>query len=149
MSKRRLDGSVVVASRRRKRDLTPLHGCKRGRFAEPFFVDHGCLGKRKAFESEIDSMHKRLRTMPPRCTPEQVVAVLLPHLLRLKSVYVQEQQRTAQLEKNNAVLANAVKHLNENNMALTSRLEAAGRELEMCRYRLVMSQSYPHQMSGV
>ena len=116
MSKRRLDGSVVVASRRRKRDEDIFLGCKRGRFAEPPVVE--CLGKRKAFESELDSMHKRLRTMPPRCTPEQVVAVLLPHLLRLQSVYVQEQQRSAQLQSNNNVLASAVKRLNESNMAL-------------------------------
>lgn len=147
MSKRRLDGSVVVASRRRKRDEDAFFGCKRGRFVEPAVV--GCLGKRKAFESELDSMHKRLRTMPPRCTPEQVVAVLLPHLLRLNSVYVQEQQRSAQLETNNTVLANAVKRLNESNMMLTSRLEAAGRELEMCRYRLMVNEPRPHQLSGV
>jgi len=147
MSKRRLDGSVVVTSRRRKRDEDALFGCKRGRFVEPAVVE--CLGKRKAFESELDSMRKRLRTMPPRCTPEQVVAVLLPHLLRLNSVYVQEQQRSAQLETNNTVLANAVKRLNESNMMLTSRLEAAGRELEMCRYRLMVNEPRPHQLSGV
>lgn len=147
MSKRRLDGSVVVMpSRRRKRDDDDDFLLKRARFDSFSTPCESHLGKRKAFDDELTRLHKRLRVLPPRFTPEQVAAALLPHLLRIQNLYANSLQRVRQLEQNNNVLAKAVHNLNGSNVELTEELHVIRRELDMTKWRLLAMQPAPHQI---
>jgi hypothetical protein len=147
MSKRRSNGSVIVPSRRRKRDDAEDFLLKRARTINFSCSQPPCeslLGKRKAFDDELTHLHKRLRVLPPRFTPEQVAAALLPHLLRIQSLYVNSLQRVKQLEQHNKVLANAVHTLNESNIELTNELNTTRRELDLCKWRFLATQPVPH-----
>ena len=104
------------------------------------------MGKRKAFDDELTHLHKRLRILPPRFTPEQVAAALLPHLLRIQNLYANSLQQVKQLEQNNKVLANAVHNLNGSNVELTEELHVIRRELDMTKWRLLAMQPAPHQI---
>jgi hypothetical protein len=147
MSKRRLDGSVVVIpSRRRKRDDDGDFLLKRARLDNFSIPCESHLGKRKAFDDELTHLHKRLRVLPPRFTPEQVAAALLPHLLRIQNLYANSLQQVKQLEQNNKVLANAVHNLNGSNVELTEKLDVIRRELDMTKWRLLAMQPTPHQI---
>jgi len=147
MSKRRLDGSVVVIpSRRRKRDDDGDFLLKRARLDNFSIPCESHLGKRKAFDDELTHLHKRLRILPPRFTPEQVAAALLPHLLRIQNLYANSLQQVKQLEQNNKVLAKAVHNLNESNVELTEELHVIRRELDMTKWRLLAMQPAPHQI---
>lgn len=147
MSKRHLDGSVVVMpSRRRKRDDNDDFLLKRARLDSFSTPSENHLGKRKAFDDELTHMHKRLRVLPPRFTPEQVAAALLPHLLRIQNLYTNSLQRVRQLEQNNKILAKAVHNLNESNVELTEELHATRRELDLTKWRLLTVQPGTHQL---
>ena len=146
MSKRRSNGSVIVPSRRRKRDDEEDFLLKRARI-DSFFSQPPCeslLGKRKVFDDELTRLHKRLRVLPPRFTPEQVAAALLPHLLHIQRLYVNSIQRVKQLEQHNKILATAVHTLNESNMELSNKLNTTTRELDLCKWRFLAIQPTPH-----
>lgn len=146
MSKRRSNGSVIVPSRRRKRDDAEDFLLKRARTSCSQPPCESLLGKRKAFDDELTHLHKRLRVLPPRLTPEQVAAALLPHLLRIQNLYTNSLQRMKQLEQNNKVLSHAVQNLNESNIKLTEELNTTCRELDMSKWRFLVSQRAPHQI---
>ena len=94
--------------------------------------------KRSAdFDIELDRLHKRMRASTP--SAEEVIAYMIPHLVRLREMYLSEQSKVADLTTKNAVLQ-------KNNTAVTRALRdqlgknhLIARQLENAHYRLVLA----------
>lgn len=137
MSKRRRDGPVVVQNSKRRFDV-PSHGIKR-----PLEGLSNPPNKRVCpvptlkrsydeFDGEVAQMRKRLRTAPPRPTPEAAMAFLLPHLLKLRQLYIDAAHRVETLEAHNAALAQAYTATAAQNRCLSAELENARYRLQLC-----------------
>jgi hypothetical protein len=95
--------------------------------------DSKCRKRAAEFDSELQHMHKRLKATTP--TAEQVMAFLLPHLITMRKMYVENIEHCRVLKKNNKTLANAYNQLLENAASVNRKL---CRELEMSKYHLMI-----------
>lgn len=126
MSKRRRDGPVVVQTLKRSLNVTHDPQNKRAR-ALPN-LKRSC----EEFDGEVAQMRKRLRTAPPRPTPEAAMAFLLPHLLKLRQLYIDAAHRVETLEAHNAALARGYHAAVDENVRLRAQLEQARYRLQLC-----------------
>tara|TARA_B110000977_G_scaffold154231_1_gene196027 strand:+ start:1610 stop:2050 length:441 start_codon:yes stop_codon:yes gene_type:complete len=142
MSKRSRDGDVILAIRPKKRpgDFDGPDSYKRARGLESSssILSH----KRTAcFDVEVERLHKRMKATTP--TAVEAMAFLLPHLLALKRVYCQSQQKVEALSVDNQVLSS-------NNMTLsrayqtlltksTEEKRQLQRQLNNARYQLMLA----------
>ena len=126
MSKRRRDGPVVVHSLKRRLDVDHDPQNKRARAVPSLKRSYD------EFDGEVAQMRKRLRTAPPRPTPEAAMAFLLPHLLKLRQLYIDAAHRVETLEAHNAALARGYNAAADENARLRAQLEQARYRLQLC-----------------
>lgn len=153
MSKRHRDGNVIVpttplirtnplkrrvewldTSRKRQMLLTE---------AESFAL--APTRKRGAdFDTEIYHLHKRLRATTP--TPEEAISFLLPHLTRLRGMYLESKNENETLKEHLKTLRHAYyktkgeKHeLEKHGSECQQEIRSLQRQLEMTKYRLSMT----------
>ena len=76
-------------------------------------------------------------TQPTKSTPEEAVAYLLPHLVRLQSMYNKSQKKVEELKKINIVLLNTCSKL----ISEKKKLET---EVSLSNHRVALSGSKPY-----
>ena len=152
MSKRRRDGPVAIqnkrycpsfavpvfASLKRKRDEEPLGrvGQRQRHSLTPVVLSGH---KRSAdFDEEVEHLQKRMRATVP--TAVEAMAFLLPHLLRLRSMYIKSQERVELLEQNNTLISQAYNRVVLQNQHLKQELERKN-ELVNANYQHVLLQN--------
>lgn len=126
MSKRRRDGPVVVQTLKRSLNVTQDSPNKRARALPSLKRSY------EQFDGEVAQMRKRLRTAPPRPTPEAAMAFLLPHLLKLRQLYIDAAHRVQTLEAHNAALTRGYHAAVDENVRLRAQLEQARYRLQLC-----------------
>ena len=126
MSKRRRDGPVAIQSLKRRLDVSHDPQNKRARAVPSFKRSYD------EFDGVVAQMRKRLRTAPPRPTPEAAMAFLLPHLLKLRQMYIDAAHRVETLEAHNAALARGYNAAADENVRLRAELELARYRLRLC-----------------
>lgn len=95
--------------------------------------DSKCRKRAAIFDLELQHMHKRLKATTP--TAEEVMAFVLPHLITMRKMHVENLQCCRVLKKHNKVLANAYNQLLENAASVNRKLR---RELEMSKYQMML-----------
>ena len=135
MSKRSRDGGVLVSR--------PLVGVKRSAEFEdedtPKRQRRRPSLKRSAdFDCAVDHLHKRLKATTP--TAEQAMAFLLPHLLTLRTMYLEVCQANATLTAHNSSITAAYSELRDTSTAEIGQLR---RDLDLATYRVSLMQR-PH-----
>ena len=146
MSKRSRDGDVILATRPNKRhgDFAGPDIYKRARVLESSSSSSSSILSHKrtaCFDVEVERLHKRMKATTP--TAVEAMAFLLPHLLALKRVYCQSQQKVEALSVDNQVLSS-------NNMTLSRAYQALltksaeekhqlQRQLNQARYQLMLA----------
>ena len=126
MSKRRRDGPVAVQTLKRSLNVAQdLHN-KRARAMPNLKRSYD------EFDGEVAQMRKRLRTAPSRPTPEAAMAFLLPHLLKLRQLYIDAAHRVETLEAHNAALTRGYHGAVDENARIRAELELARYRLRLC-----------------
>jgi predicted nucleic acid-binding Zn-ribbon protein len=96
------------------------------------------------FETEICHLHKRLRATIP--TAEEAISFLLPHITRLRSVYLESMNENAALKEHLETLGGAyykakgekrelLKHVSR----CQQEINGLRRQLDLAKYRLAMT----------
>ena len=112
MSTRSREGPVIVA-RSEKR------------------LRHTQTRKRTAdFDDEVEHIRKRLKATTP--TAEEAMAFLLPHLLHLRRLYIQNINENKILQQHNQILSTAYTNITQQSAQLR-------RELDMSKYHLTLA----------
>ena len=159
MSKRSRDGDVIA----QRAPVMPPYRChntqmvgtkrsasfkqdvssKRSRF-ELETVEE-CQKRAADFDIELNRLHKRMKATTP--TAEQVMAFMLPHLIKMRELYLSELEKTRQLAQANVVLK-------KNNVAITrafrvqlEKYHYLARQLDNAQYRLLLSNPPVHNLS--
>ena len=95
------------------------------------------IGRKRsaAFDDELQHLEKRMRATVP--TAEEAIAFLLPHIVRLRHMYNESQQKVDELSKNNVVLRKTCTYL----ITEKKRLESA---VALANYRVALSGPKPY-----
>ncbi len=95
------------------------------------------IGRKRsaAFDDELQHLEKRMRATVP--TAEEAIAFLLPHIVRLRHMYGESQQKAEELSKNNVVLRKTCTYL----LTEKKRLESA---IALANYRVALSGPKPY-----
>ena len=107
--------------------------------------------KRSAcFDSELEHLEKRMRASIPTAT--EAIAFLIPHMLKLRSLYNASQQKVEDLKLSNRQLKADNLELNKNLCKLGSVYYSENarlkRELDLVKYRLQIFGQKPPKMCG-
>jgi hypothetical protein len=106
-------------------DCTELYDViKRFRVAED--VEQPTIGRKRSaecFDQELQHLEKRMRASVP--TAEEAIAFLLPHIIRLRDLYSESQQKVAELTRNNVVIRKTCAYLIRENQKLESQVVLA------------------------
>ncbi len=149
MSKRFREGPVAIHSKRqclafetvipmiapglkRKRDDVD-DVIKRFRASE----DVSTIGRKRSaecFDEELQHLEKRMRATVP--TAEEAIAFLLPHIMRMRKLYTESQQKVDELTRNNNVIRKTCAYL----IREKKKLEG---EVAMANYRFAISGPKP------
>ena len=154
MFKRSRDGPVAIQNKRQRLNHTvaPMQLKRKRNVAD---VDESPLGQRfkstgssinfpsptigrkrsAAFDDELQHLEKRMRATVP--TAEEAIAFLLPHIERLRKMYVESQQEVGELSKNNVILHKTCTYL----ITEKNRLESA---VALANYRVALSGPKPY-----
>lgn len=150
MPKRSRDGPVVIQNKRacpistpamapmslkRKRDDVE-EVIKRFR-AEEDFQPELTIGKKRSaecFDVELRHLEKRMRATVP--TAEEAIAFLLPHMVRMRKLYAESQQKVAELTRNNKIIRKTCAYLIQEKQKVES-------ELALANYRFAISGPKP------
>ena len=150
MSKRSRDGDVIALhpcinplKRRVEWPNTPRKRQMLLAEAESFTLQ--ASRKRGAdFDNEISHLHKRLRASIP--TAEEAISFLLPHINRLRDVYIESKQENETLKEHLDTLrkayykTNGAKHELQTHVSQChEEIKNLRRQLEMTKYRLAMN----------
>ena len=140
MSKRSHDGTVMVArhtpdTRKRAADFVcEAHQHKRLRHSRPSPNSRTSQKRSAEFDCEVEHIHKRLKATTP--TAEQAMAFLLPHILHLRRLYVNQLNENETLKEHNSLLTTAYNKLAQESTQTSNRLR---RELDMPKYQLTLA----------
>ena len=162
MSKRSRDGDVIA----QRAPVMPPYRChntqmvgtkrsasfkqdvssKRSRFElESVESVEECQKRAADFDIELNRLHKRMKATTP--TAEHVMAFMLPHLIKMRELYLSELEKTRQLAQANDVLK-------KNNVAITrafrvqlEKYHHLARQLDNAQYRLLLSNPPVHNLS--
>ena len=150
MPKRSRDGPVVIHNKRpcsvfasgpappslkRKRDDVE-DVIKRFRAEEDTRAEITIGKKRSAecFDEELQHLEKRMRATVP--TAEEAIAFLLPHMVRMRNLYAESQQKVAELTRNNKIIRKTCAYLIQEKQKVES-------ELALANYRFAISGPKP------
>tara|TARA_B110001450_G_C17662676_1_gene497999 strand:+ start:252 stop:728 length:477 start_codon:yes stop_codon:yes gene_type:complete len=151
MSKRFREGPVAIHGKRqrlpfdtvapmfaprlkRKRDDVD-EVIKRFRASEN--IEQTTIGKKRSaecFDEELQHLEKRMRATVP--TAEEAIAFLLPHIVRMRKLYTESQQKVAALTCNNNVIRKTCAYLIQEKKKLES-------EVALANYRFAISGPKP------
>lgn len=144
MSKRPREGPVTVHSKRQCLTFEPSALSlkrKRGDFEEVCFsggvLQEPTIGRKRSaecFDEELNRLEKRMRATVP--TAEEAIAFLLPHIIRLRDMYTESQQKVSELTRNNQLIHKTCTYLIREKRKVES-------ELAMANCRFAMSGSKP------
>jgi chromosome segregation ATPase len=152
MSKRSRDGNVIVpclpvASNPLKRRIEWSDTSRKRQMllkeAESFVLEPS--RKRGAdFDTEINQLNKRLRATIP--TAEEAISFLLPHISRLREMYLESKNENNTLKEHLETLSHAYyktkgekNELVKNVSECQQEIRSLRRQLEMTKYRLAMT----------
>ena len=147
MSKRSREGDILIpcvtTNPLKRRQEWPDTSRKRQMLlaeAESFALEPA--RKRSAdFETEICHLHKRLRATIP--TAEEAISFLLPHMSRLRAVYVECKNDNNMLKEHVEALKIAYYKTKSESLKQVSEcqqeIRSLRRQLEMAKYRLAMT----------
>ena len=95
------------------------------------------IGRKRSaecFDEELNRLEKRMRATVP--TAEEAIAFLLPHIIRLRNMYAESQQKVSELTRNNQLIHKTCTYLIREKRKVES-------ELAMANCRFAMSGSKP------
>tara|TARA_B100000780_G_C21102009_1_gene444766 strand:- start:914 stop:1351 length:438 start_codon:yes stop_codon:yes gene_type:complete len=108
-----------------------------------FRVTESTLSGRKrsaeCFDEELNHLEKRMRATVP--TAEEAIAFLLPHIMRLRGMYTESQQKVVELSRNNAIIRKTCLFL----IGERKKLES---EVELANYRAALAGSTPYSVDN-
>lgn len=149
MSKRFREGPVATHSKRQCLSFEPVMiapGLKRKRddvdevikrFRASEDVEQAIIGRKRSaecFDDELQHLEKRMRATVP--TAEEAIAFLLPHIIRLRGMYNESQQKATELTRNNAIMRKTCAYLIRENKKLES-------EVVLANYRAALAGPKP------
>ena len=151
MSKRSREGPVAIHSKRQCLTFEPtipghLPSLKRKRddvdevikrFRVQEDVEQTIIGRKRSaecFDEELQHLEKRMRATVP--TAEEAIAFLLPHMVRMRKLYTESQQKVDELTRNNAIIRKTCAYLIRENKKLES-------EVVLANYRAALAGPKP------
>lgn len=152
MSKRSRNGDVIVARANTpfqnplKRRLEWLDAPRKRQMLlqEVRALEEPSRKREAEFDLEICRMNKRLRASIP--TAEEAISFLLPHMTRLRRVYLEAKQENEVLKGHLNTLKNAYlvsktekKQLVQHASECKDEIMSLRRQLELAKYRLAMT----------
>lgn len=149
MSKRSREGPVPVSSKRpcltfgqprtvpsSKRKWEGVEEVNKA-FRRGGVLQEQSIGRKRSaecFDEELNRLEKRMRATVP--TAEEAIAFLLPHIIRLRNMYAESQQKVSELTRNNQLIHKTCTYLIREKRKVES-------ELAMANCRFAMSGSKP------